>query len=433
MTHTLRKVVCSAVLSPHIVLIQHRCSAATLASSPPSPDVNLPVSRSAPLHFTVTLAVAFAAGGCGRSPAGATPPPSSSPASVAPGAATPQGGAPTREDLAAFLRTLLPAEVLLADLQTDAPAPDPAQPGAWVVNAKETLAPKEDLFRSADEAERADLNTLVERYNAVVKWRNGYAATAYGRAGVFADLPVPTPKVRPLLVPTLKAGTALPAFYVKLRAARQVDRWRWEPLEGDFAAAAKAEEGSARRAGYAADALVLGSSEANAFLDTIRKAVADAEAWKASVRRDYANRLREATKAGMTYRGEVSCGNWGRAPVELRFTAGPPASATTEAIVDCEVVVTSAPAYRFAYEGKLYLGAPDDPHAQNNLVLTFLKSDAKEITAPKLPPEALMLRQLRNGGRSQQYFLLLGPAGTITGNIAPGIAGGFELTASPVR
>ena len=377
----------------------------------------------------------FAGSGCGRAPAGAAAPPSPPSASAAASAtAAPASPAPTREDFAAFVRaSLLPADAALADLQADAAQPDPAQPGAWTMNAKVTLAPKEDLFRPADDAERADLNALSEKFNAVVRWRNGYAATAYGRSGVFADLPVTAPKMHPLLVGTLKAGAALPAFYVKVRAARQVDRWKWEPLEGDLDAAERATRGSEPRASYAADALVLGTPEANAFLDTVRRAVTEAEAWKAGVRRDYAARLREATKAGMTYRGEAANGSWGRAPVELRFTAGPPASATTEAIVDCEVVVTSNPAYRFSYEGKLYLGAPEEANAQNNLVLTFVKSDAKEITAPKLPPEALMLRQLRNGGRGTQYFLLLGPGGTITGNIAPGIAGGFELTASPVR
>ena len=390
------------------------------------------------------LATLLAAGlslpGCGRAPAPSTER-SSGPAQAlaqapAQGPAAPAGPAPTREDFAAFVRAnLLPPSALLQDLQTDAPAPDPERPGsAWTLDAKLTLATKEDLFRSADEAERADLNALTERFNAVVRWRNGYAATAYGRAGVFADLPVQAPKVHPLLVSTLKAGTALPAFYVKVRAVRQVDRWRWEPLEGDMTAAAKAEEGSAGRARYAADALVLGTPEANAFLDTIRKAVADAEAWKAGVERDYEARLREATRTGATYRGEVSCGNWGSAPVELRVTAGPPASATgKEAIVACELTVTSNPAYRFRYDATVYLGVPNDANAQNNLALAFRGADGREYTASKLPPEVLMLRQLHNGGVGARYVLLLGPDGTIRGTVAPGIAGGFQLDVSPAK
>lgn len=393
-------------------------------------------SSTSPQRSFCLLAILLSAGlcltGCGRAPAPSieradtlTPAPAQPPTAPA--------GAPTREDLAVFLRTLLPAETLLHDLQTDAPLADSGQPGAWVINAKVTLAPKEDLFRSADEGERAELNALIERFNAVVRWRNGFAATAYGRAGVFADLPVTAPKVRPLLVGTIKAGSPLPAAYVKVRASRQVDRWRWEPLEGDLNAAETATRGSERRASYEADALVVGSLEARAFMEAVKKAATDAEGWKAGVERDYAARLREATRTGMIYRGQTSNPNYGRTPVELRFTAGPPATATKEPAVACELVVTGDPTYRFTYEGTLYLGVPTDPNVQNNLVLSFTQGGGRDYNASKVPPEVLMLHGLRAGGRGQRYILLLGPEGTITGNIAPGYFGGFQLMVSPAR
>ena len=372
--------------------------------------------------------------------AGCKPAPSVSQATPPPNADAPRQ--PSAADFNAFLQTLLPPVMKVADLKTDPPTrmPDTSADGnTWIITVKLTLSPAEDLLALPSPEDAHVIDGLAAELNALIGWRNAYVGSPYARAYGSFDVAVPTAPAPQLLVVRQPQGKPLNPQYGKVAAEWEVDHWAFSNIDLELPTLGQP------RASFPGSTMVKGSPEAVTFVETEQKAIADAKQKKAAIESSFTKDLLAATKPGTVYQGQINH-HLGVLPCTLRFLDQPPGGDTQMTMF--ELRLTNEPSYQLVYTAKLLiplpLGAssaatnggsiqlPDDasPAPVGNLTVNFSHGSGQDEKGTTLP--GMVLRgQTGRYTPHDQPFLIVGHQ--LRGLVSRYVNGEFVLTATEKR
>ena len=285
--------------------------------------------------------------GCGHKPspqlaAAGSPNPDPSTSAVSPSPVN-HARQPTGQNFAAHLRGLMPAGLLDVAVQADPPVLDPDTPGGWLMQAKVVFTPKVDLCSLPQPRDVQEANDIVNVLNALVEWRNQFAQSSFAHRH-YPDLQLGTFEDHQLLVVANRKDVPLPPVYGQTEARWQVDHWNFTNVDMPGVPTTAKPRGE-----FGAGALVLGSPEATAYLARGRDLVAQTQAKKLAIERDYAARLRAATAPGRRYVGKITH-PLGTVAAEVRFGERPAGDQESAAF---ELSLPATPAYRLSFTGHL--------------------------------------------------------------------------------
>lgn len=308
---------------------------------------------------------------------------------------------PNSDDLASFLRSLIPPIARLVNVKMDPPVRMPntsPDSNAWVLNVKMTIAPTEDLLSLPSEQDTKEFKAVEGELDGIIRWRNAFVQSPYARFYPSFEVKAPTSPVPQLLVLTHRADQPLPPIYGRMYAEWQMDHWNFSKDEFNM------PDPGQPRSSFTGSYVIKGSHEAEAFLAAEREAIAQAKPKQAAIDSSYAADLVKATRQGTIYRGQVSSGNTA-VPAEVRFVE-PPTS--DEQFAQFEVRLPSAPGNLYVYTAKLAKRMPihpapapgDNDLAQtpddlastpkSDLTVGLLHVSGKEIVASTVPNQLLM-------------------------------------------
>lgn len=309
---------------------------------------------------------------------------------------------PSVDDLAAFLRASAPAWERITDVRMDPPVPLPgASPAshAWLLNAKFTIMPTEDLLAPATAQDSHGFQTTMGELGALSRWADAYARSSYSRS--YPALQVQAPATSPqLLSVTQPKDHPFAPTYGKLAADWQVDHWNFGAVDVNL------PETGQPRGQFSGSTLVLGSPEAEHLLAAAKVTIAQAQPQKAAIEQSYRADLLKATQPGALYRGQIRHrGSTVTAEVRL---AAPPAGTDPQQEVQLEVRLPATPNEAFIYLAQraerlpLRLVAPTGPEAsisasgeadplpKGDLTLRFVSASGKEGAYNDTIPVAML-------------------------------------------
>ena len=308
---------------------------------------------------------------------------------------------PNSDDLANFLRSLIPPIARLVNAKMDPPVRMPGlspDSNAWMLNVKMTIAPTEDLLALPSEQDAKAFKAVAEELDGFIRWHDAFARSPYARFYPGFEVKAPASPTPQLLVLTHRANQPLPPIYGRMYAEWQVDHWNFAKDVFNM------PDPGQPRSSFTGNYVIKGSHEAEAFLSAEREAIDQAKPKQVAIDSSYAADLVKATRPGVIYRGQVSSGSTA-VPAEVRFVE-PPTS--DEQFAQFEVQLPSAPGNLYVYTAKLakrmpihpapapgdndVTPTPDDiastPKA--DLTVGLLRASGKEIVASTIPNQLLM-------------------------------------------